>query len=141
MKTFLATATAAAAALLIGTSAFTPVQAQPHHQRADVIIIKKAPPAPRREAVPSARRGFDWVPGYWNWSGRRHEWVAGHWEKVRPGYAYQRAQWRQDRNGWHLDRGGWRQNVRHDRPHGGRDNDRDGVPNRHDNRPNNPNRY
>ena len=77
MKTFLSTATAAAAALLIGTSAFAPVQAQPHHQRADVIIIKKAPPAPRREAVPNARRGFDWVPGYWNWNGRRHDWWRG----------------------------------------------------------------
>ncbi|GAA0409173.1 YXWGXW repeat-containing protein [Massilia aurea] len=141
MKTFLSTATAAAAALLIGTSAFAPVQAQPHHQRADVIIIKKAPPALRREAVPNARRGFDWVPGYWNWNGRRHDWVGGHWEKVRPGYAYQRAQWRQDRNGWHLDRGGWRQEVR-GRDNGPRgDRDRDGVPNRHDNRPNNPNRY
>jgi hypothetical protein len=127
MKTFLSTATAAAAALLIGTSAFAPVQAQPHHQRADVIIIKKAPPALRREAVPNARRGFDWVPGYWNWNGRRHDWVGGHWEKVRPGYAYQRAQWRQEVRG------------RDNGPRG--DRDRDGVPNRHDNRPNNPNRY
>lgn len=137
MKAIL-TATAAA---LIATASFAPAQAQPHHPRADVIIIKKAPPAPRHESVPKARRGYDWVPGYWNWSGRRHEWVAGHWEKVRPGYAYQRAQWRQDRNGWQLDRGGWRQEVR-GRDNGPRgDRDRDGVPNRHDDRPNNPNRY
>jgi len=131
MKAIL-TATAAA---LIATASFAPAQAQPHHPRADVIIIKKAPPAPRHESVPKARRGYDWVPGYWNWSGRRHEWVAGHWEKVRPGYAYQRATWRQDRNGWHLDRGGWRAErqaaVRRDR-------DGDGVPNRYDERPNNP---
>jgi len=120
MKTILATA----AAILIGSAAFAPVQAQAAHPRAQVIVIKKAPPAPRREAVPAARRGYEWVSGYW--------------EKVRPGYAYQRAQWRQDRNGWHLDRGGWHQ-PRKVAAH--RDRDRDGVPNRHDARPNNPHRY
>jgi len=130
MKAIL-TATAAA---LIATASFAPVQAQPHHPRADVIIIKQAPPALRHESVPKARRGYDWAPGYWNWNGRRHEWVAGHWEKVRPGYAYQRAAWRQDRDGWHLDRGGWRDNRQATR----RDRDGDGVPNRHDSRPNNP---
>lgn len=136
MKTILATA----AAILIGSAAFAPVQAQAAHPRAEVIVIKKAPPAPRREAVPAARRGFEWVSGYWDWNGRRHEWVAGHWEKIRPGYAYQRAQWRQDRNGWHLERGGWHQS-RQVAVHRDRDRDRDGVPNRHDARPNNPNRY
>jgi len=136
MKTILATA----AAILIGTAAFAPVQAQAAHPYANVVVIKKAPPAPRREAVPAARRGYEWTPGYWDWNGRRHDWVAGHWEKVRPGYAYQRAQWRQDRNGWHLDRGGWHQS-RQVAAHRDRDRDRDGVPNRHDQRPNNPNRY
>ncbi|MDN4035951.1 YXWGXW repeat-containing protein [Massilia sp. YIM B02443] len=130
MKAIL-TATAAA---LIATASFAPAQAQPHHPRADVIIIKKAPPAPRHEAVPKARRGYDWVPGYWNWNGRRHEWVAGHWEKLRPGYVYQRANWRHDRDGWHLERGGWRA----ERHAALRDRDRDGVPNRYDSRPNNP---
>jgi hypothetical protein len=125
---------AATAAALIATASFAPAQAQPHHPRADVIIIKKAPPAPRHEAVPKARRGYDWVPGYWNWNGRRHEWVAGHWEKLRPGYVYQRANWRHDRDGWYLERGGWRA----ERHAGLRDRDRDGVPNRYDNRPNNP---
>lgn len=136
MKSILATA----AAVLIGSAAFAPVQASaaPHHPRADVIVIQKAPPAPRREAVPAARRGFEWVSGYWNWNGRRHEWVAGHWEKVRPGYAYQRASWRHDRDGWHLERGGWQ---RSDRVAARRDHDRDGVPNRYDARPNNPYRH
>lgn len=130
MKAIL-TATAAA---LIATASFAPAQAQPHHPRADVIIIKKAPPAPRHEAMPKARRGYDWVPGYWNWNGRRHEWVAGHWEKLRPGYVYQRANWHHDRDGWHLERGGWRA----ERHAALRDRDRDGVPNRYDSRPNNP---
>lgn len=127
-----------AAAVLISTAALSPAQAYQPHGRTEVIIVKKAPPAPRREAVPAARRGFEWVPGYWNWTGNRYTWVKGHYEKVRPGYVYQRAEWRRDRNGWYLERGGWqhgdRMAPRHDR-------DGDGVPNRADARPNNPNRY
>ncbi|MFC3461365.1 MULTISPECIES: hypothetical protein [Massilia] len=130
-----------AAAVLISTAGFSPVQAQP---RTEVIIVKKAPPAPRHEVVPAARRGFEWVPGYWNWTGHRYTWVKGHYEKVRPGYVYQRAEWRRDRNGWYLEQGGWRHGDRTDRtdrfngPR--RDRDGDGVPNRVDARPNNPHR-
>jgi hypothetical protein len=57
-------------------------------------------------------------------------WVRGHWERARAGYAWHRPEWRQGDRGWELDRGGWR--------HGDRDGD--GVPNRFDHRPNNPNR-
>ncbi|QNA88235.1 BcpO-related WXXGXW repeat protein [Massilia sp. Dwa41.01b] len=139
------------AAALISTAAFTPAQAQ---TRTEVIVVHKAPPALRHEATPAARRGFEWVPGYWDWNGRRYTWVAGHYEKVRPGYVYTRPEWRRDRNGWVLARGGWQHGDRTDRmAHGGdrdrdgvpnrfdRDRDNDGVPNRADNRPNNPNRY
>jgi len=114
---------------LISTAAFTPV-AQAQHTRTEVIVVQKAPPALRREAVPAARRGYEWIPGYWNWSGRRYTWVKGHYEKVRRGYVYARPEWRQRDNGWVLERGGWRAG----------DRDGDGVRNRDDARPNNPNR-
>jgi hypothetical protein len=117
------------AAALISTAAFTPV-AQAQHNRTEVIVVQKAPPALRREAVPAARRGYEWIPGYWNWSGRRYTWVKGHYEKVRRGYVYARPEWRQGDNGWTLERGGWRAG----------DRDGDGVRNRDDARPNNPNR-
>ena len=117
------------AAALISTAAFTPV-AQAQHNRTEVIVVQKAPPALRREAVPAARRGYEWIPGYWNWSGRRYTWVKGHYEKVRRGYVYARPEWRQGDNGWTLQRGGWRAG----------DRDGDGVRNRDDARPNNPNR-
>jgi hypothetical protein len=117
------------AAALISTAAFTPV-AQAQHNRTEVIVVQKAPPALRREAVPAARRGYEWIPGYWNWSGRRYTWVKGHYEKVRRGYVYARPEWRQGDNGWTLQRGGWRTG----------DRDGDGVRNRDDARPNNPNR-
>jgi hypothetical protein len=131
------------AAALISTAAFAPV-AQAQHTRTEVIVVQKAPPALRREAVPAARRGYEWIPGYWNWNGRRYAWVKGHYEKVRHGYVYARPEWRQADNGWTLERGGWR---RGDRDGDGvpnradRDRDNDGVRNRDDARPNNPNRY
>lgn len=121
----------AVAAVLISTAAFTPVQAL---ARTEVIIVHKAPPAPKHERIPAARHGYEWAPGYWNWNGRRHVWVKGHWERVRPGHAYKPAEWRRDHNGWRLERAGWRQETRRDR-------DGDGVPNRHDRRPSNPYRY
>jgi hypothetical protein len=118
----------AAAAALISTAAFVPAQA--FAKGDSVIVVRTAPPAPRHEAVPHARRGYEWAPGYWNWNGHRYTWVKGHWERARKGYAFHRPEWRQGDNGWELDRGGWRRG----------DRDGDGVPNRFDNRPNNPNR-
>jgi hypothetical protein len=125
---------AAVAALLIGSAAFAPVQA---FARDSVVVVRTAPPAPRHESVPQARRGYEWVPGYWNWNGRRHVWTRGHWERARRGYVYHQPEWRQDGNSWRMNRGGWQRGERAD---GRSDRDRDGVPNRYDARPNNPNR-
>ena len=128
---------AATAAVLIGTAAFAPAQADAAI-RTEVIVVHKAPPPLRHESIPAARRGHEWVPGYWDWNGRRHVWVSGHWERDRPGYAYQRPEWRRDAKGWYLERGGWRHG---ERVAARRDRDGDGVPNRYDQRPRNPNRY
>jgi hypothetical protein len=94
--------------------------------------INVAPPELRHEAVPAARRGYDWTPGYWNWSRnhRRHDWVPGSWVRSRPGYIYTQPTW-VDRGGrWEQRRGAW---ARGDR-------DGDGVPNGRDNAPDNPRR-
>lgn len=122
-----------AAALLIGCAAFAPVQA---FARDSVIVVRAAPPPPRHESVPHARHGRQWVPGYWNWTGRRYVWTAGHFERVRRGYVCHRPEWRQGDDGWRMNRGGRQRGERAD----GRDRDHDGVPNRDDARPNNPNR-
>ena len=94
------------------------------------VYFNAAPPPARYEAVPAARRGYVWVPGYWNGRGRRHVWTAGHWERARKGYNYVQPNWIERDNRWQLNRGGW---CRGDR-------DGDGVPNRLDRAPNNPNR-
>jgi hypothetical protein len=128
------------------------------------IFIGNPPPPARHEVIPAPRAGNVWIPGFWDWNGRRHTWVRGHWERARTGYVYEKPQWQQTDRGWHLARGEWKQGrnddyrMNHDRGnrHGnkhGRDRDHDGVPNRYDNdrdgdgvsnrfddRPNNPRR-
>jgi len=95
----------AAAVLALSPAALLPTLA--HAQVGINIIIGDAPPPPRIETMPAARRGYVWAPGYWNWDGRRHDWVAGHWETERRGYQFRRAEWVRERDGWRLDRGGW----------------------------------
>lgn len=126
---------AAAAFVLISAAAAAPSHAQPP-SRTEVIVVQKAPPPLRKEAIPAARRGYEWIPGYWAWNGHSYVWERGRHEKVRAGYVYQQPVWRQDRRGWYLDRGGW---VKKD-DSTPRDRDGDGVMNRNDTHPNNQNR-
>jgi len=120
--------TLALAALILAGAAAAPL---PSLAASNVsLYIGSAPPAPVYERIPAPRHGYVWAPGYWNWTGHRYVWVRGHWERARAGYAWHRPEWRQGDRGWELDRGGWR--------HGDRDGD--GVPDRVDHRPNNPNR-
>ena len=70
------------------------------------IYVRIAPPAPRYEAVPVARPGWEWAPGYWNWSGRRYVWVKGH--RV---HAHGHAHWVPDR--WVESNGRWRREHGH----------------------------
>ncbi len=98
---------------------------------ADVeIFFNSAPPAVRYERVPTARRGYLWVPGYWDGNRGKHVWRKGRWERQRTGYVYAQPRWVERNNGWALERGRWNRG----------DRDGDGVPNRVDSQPNNPNR-
>jgi hypothetical protein len=90
-----------------------------------VVSIGVAPPALRYEAIPVARRGYVWVPGYWNWHRNRHVWVSGTWVRERRGYVYQPHRWEQRDGQWYMNRGRW-------------DRDGDGIPDRRDRHPNNP---
>ena len=110
-------------AILISASTFGAL-AIPQTSAAS-IYVQVAPPAPRYERFPEPRRGFVWVPGYWDWRGHRHIWIGGVWLKARHGYQYQPHRWVQHDRGWQLNRGRW-------------DRDGDGVPNRYDRAPDNP---
>ena len=104
-------------------------------------MIGVAPPPARYERAPHARRGYVWVPGYWNWRGNRHEWVAGTYMRERPGYMYAQPRWIERNGQWYMEQGRWEDAHRgrgHDRDRdgipdrmeGGADRDRDGVPDR-----------
>ena len=106
----------------------------PTAQAAVEVYVNTPPPAVRYEVVPSARAGYVWAPGYWNWRNNRHVWAKGHWERERTGYFYHPHRWTERENRWYYERSRWDRN----RPNGDRDGD--GVPNRLDSRPNDPTR-
>lgn len=160
-------------AILIGVCATASLAgvAIPLAANAEVNVYFRAPPPPIRvEVAPAPRRGYVWVPGYWDLRHNRHVWAKGHWERERRGYYYSQPSWVQRDNRWELQRGHWRRGDRDgdgipnrfdrdrdgdgipnrlegkDRDHDGvpnrvdRDRDGDGVPNRRDDAPNNPRR-
>ncbi|HXF78280.1 MAG TPA: YXWGXW repeat-containing protein [Usitatibacter sp.] len=123
--------------LLLGALATASIGVMPLPSLADTgIFVDIAPPAPRYEVVPSPRAGYAWVPGFWDWRGRRHVWVKGHFERERAGFVYAPNHWVEEGGRWRLDRGHWDRHVASNE----RDRDHDGVPNRFDRAPDNPNR-
>jgi hypothetical protein len=105
------------------------------------VVVQAAPPAPIYEAVPAPREGSIWAPGHYEWRNGRYTWIQGGWIDARPGYAWQAAHWEQRSDGsWVLVQGSWVQtdSVATRGPWGDRDGD--GVVNRDDRFPRNPNR-
>ncbi|HJU21803.1 MAG TPA: hypothetical protein VJ891_04780 [Casimicrobiaceae bacterium] len=71
------------------------------------VVVRFGPPPPRYEVVPVPQPGWVWVPGYWNWNGRRYVWVKGHRVHARRGYHWAPDRW-VDRHGrWYRERGHW----------------------------------
>ena len=103
-------------------SVATPVSAE--------IVVRIAPPPLRSEVTPQPRRGYVWVGGHWDWRNRQHQWVRGTWIRERRGHHYNQPTWMERDGRWYMERGSWRRG----------DRDGDGVPNRQDRAPNNPNR-
>lgn len=86
-------------------------------------MIRVAPPQNRYERTPRARPGYVWAAGHWEWRRNRHQWVPGTWVKARPGYMYANPTWAQRDGQWYMEPGRWERA-------GGRDRDRDGIPDR-----------
>ncbi len=133
--------------LLSAIVASTFATAAPAVYAAVDVYVNVAPPALRHEAVPSARSGYVWAPGYWNWRSNRHVWTKGHWERERVGYYYHPNRWTERDGRWVNERSRWDRNrPMGDRDRDGipnardRDRDGDGAPNRVDRAPDNPRR-
>ncbi len=119
--------------LLIASLIATSFASVPLTSMARTIVIREAPPPPRDETPPQLRRGYTWAPGHWEWRQGKHVWVAGRQIRERRGQHWQADRWVERNGRWELRPGRW---VRG----GGGDRDGDGVRNRDDSRPNNPNR-
>ncbi len=84
------------------------LSAMPAFARTDFNVdIGVAPPAERVEAVPAARPGYTWVPGYWAWEDNQHVWVNGRWMEDRPGYHWEGEHWVHHDNKYRFERGYW----------------------------------
>lgn len=97
----------AAAMITLSTAMFLPASAM-----AQVNInffANQPPPAQRVEVIPAPRQGYIWAPGYWSWTGERHQWEQGRWERARNGQQYQRAEWVRENDGWRLREGSWKE--------------------------------
>ncbi|MFT0860820.1 hypothetical protein [Ancylobacter sp. G4_0304] len=72
-----------------------------------------APPPPRREPRPPARRGYTWVPGHWAWRrGPGWVWMPGYWEQNRRGFVYVGPRWVLRRGQWVYEPGRWVRQMR-----------------------------
>jgi len=116
----------------------------PGYAYQEPVYVQAPPPAPIYEAVPSSRAGYIWAPGHYVWDNGRYVWRGGEWMAARQGYGWQAAQWQQRPDGsWYLVGGNWVRSDNYansDRRGGWGDRDGDGVINRDDRYPGNPNR-
>ena len=95
-------------ALVLGFMMAAGAVAAPTIASAGVAIdIDVAPPPVRVEAVPPARVGYVWAPGYWEWRDRAHVWVPGRWMGERRGYHWVPDRWEPRGPHWHHERGHW----------------------------------
>ena len=65
-----------------------------------------APPPPREERI-TARPGFVFVRGRWDWKDGNWVWLDGHWERERRGRHWREARWEQRDGVYVLNDGGW----------------------------------
>lgn len=76
------------------------------------IDLGTPPPAPRIEVIPPPRVGYLWAPGYWAWTGHRHEWVTGRWLEARAGYRHYPGRWERRGERWFFEPEHWHPDER-----------------------------
>lgn len=76
---------------------------------AQVFVHFGPPPPPREVVVVHARPGYAWVPGHYQWRGKRYHWKKGYWAKPpRRGAAWVPGYWTPRRGGHIWISGYWR---------------------------------
>jgi len=67
----------------------------------------KAPPPLKRENV-TAKQGYIWASGRWDWKNGQYEWIPGHWERARAKQTWADGHWELKGNTYVWVEGGWR---------------------------------
>ena len=70
-----------------------------------VVTRAIAPPLAKSEAVPAARKGYGWSPGFWDWRGTHYVWMKGEWVREKPGFRWESWRWVEEGGRWHFVRG------------------------------------
>ena len=78
-----------------------------HVRQCAYLDVEIAPPESRVEVIPSARAGYAWAPGYYNYSGHQHVWVGGRCIHERHGHHWTADRWEQHGTRWHHEAGRW----------------------------------
>ena len=71
-------------AVVVAAPAPAVVIVEPPRVVEKVVVIREAPPAPRREVIVEGDRpsaAHMWVAGHWRHDGRVYTWIPGHWAK------------------------------------------------------------
>lgn len=71
-----------------------------------VVEVEQEPPPPRVVHV-TARPGFIWIDGRWNWRGGRWVWMDGRYERQRVGHYYAPGRWERRGRGHVYVEGRW----------------------------------
>jgi len=64
------------------------------------LAVEVPPPAPGPE--------FTWLPGHWEWTGRRYAWIEGRWVVAPPDAEWEDGRWMKRPRGWIWLPGHWR---------------------------------
>ena len=71
------------------------------------VVVKTAPPPPKKEHRAKCGPRSVWVAGHWNWNGRRYVWTPGHCKRKKYGHTWVPGHWKKTRGGWRWIPGHW----------------------------------
>lgn len=73
-----------------------------------IVVVQKAPPAPKVVKVKRCGPNKVWKKGHWAWNGRKYIWENGHCDRKRKGKSWIPGHWNKTSNGWKWKSGHWR---------------------------------
>ena len=76
--------------------------------RSEVVVVQKAPPAPKTVVVKRCGPNKIWISGHWKWNGRKYVWKRGHCERKRKNKVWVAGHWSKTPRGWKWTPGHWR---------------------------------